>query len=208
MPIDALDCLLAYLGEQGGARTFASAPRYGSWVQEHADVTAAVGLALIESGADAATIARLRQWALAHRNHDGLWTSFWWSFDGYAAALMLEFLSASGGIPREVLDAALGYCRERGEASTAMEAASLLLIALRSGAPHRLPLKRLLARQRSDGSWPPSRCLKLAHQQAGGGREPLFEDGNGLMSTALSLSALKAALELVFDEGLREIAVA
>lgn len=41
MAIDAVDCLAAYLGPEGGARTFASAPRYGRWIQEHADVTAA-----------------------------------------------------------------------------------------------------------------------------------------------------------------------
>ncbi len=194
MPIDAVDCLAAYLGAEGGARTFASAPRYGRWIQEHADVTAALGLALIESGADAALIARLRQWALSHRNRDGLWTSFWWSFDGYAAALMLEFLAASGGIPRDVIEAAQRELRSMGEAATAMERASLLLMALRAGAPHAALLKRLLQAQRGDGGWPPSRCLKVPDQQAASASEPLFEDGAGLMSTALSLMALQAAL--------------
>jgi hypothetical protein len=211
MPIDAVECLSSYLGDEGGARTFASTPRYGRWIQEHADVTAALGLALIESGADTALIARLRQWTLSHRNRDGLWTSFWWSFDGYAAALMLEFLAASGGIPRDVLDATQRYLRARSEPATAMEAASLLLLALRIGVPHERRLKLLLMQQRSDGSWPPSRCLKVPDQQLASDSEPLFEDGDGLMSTASSLSALQAALtrmSLQPDDRRRETATA
>lgn len=67
-------------------------------------------------------------------------------------------------------------------------------MALRCAAPHDRCLSLLLEQQRDDGSWPPSRCLKGRDPQSETGSEPLFEDGDGLMSTALSLSVLQLAL--------------
>ena len=190
LPIEPVSCLEAYLGPEGGARTFACGPRYGSWTIEHADVTGVLGMALKEAGAEASTIERVRGWTLGKRNGDGLWTSFWWTFDDYAGARMLELLEGTGGVPADVAEAARRRLETAEEPLTAMETANLLMMALRVGVRPGALASSLLGRQCPDGGWPPSRVLKVPDQQSAAGDGAAFEDGNRLMSTAMAVMAL------------------
>ena len=195
LPIDPISCLEAYIGPAGGARTFVCGPRYGRWTIEHVDVTAVLGLAMKEAGASHSALERVRRWALDQRNGDGLWTSFWWTFDAYASARMLEFLSRTGGIPSDIVEASRRYIERRRDSTTAMETANLLTMALRVGANPNPWVCSLLGSQRSDGGWPPSRVLKVPDQKTVSNDKAVFEDGNRLMSTAMAVMALTEVLE-------------
>lgn len=190
LPVEPVPCLEGYVSPEGGARTFVCGPRYGRWTIEHADVTAVLGLAMKEAGAGDSTLGRIRRWALDQRNSDGLWTSFWWSFDAYAAARMLELLAGTGGIPADVAEAARAYLETKTDSSTPMETANLLMMASRVGVSPEAWLSPLLDSQRSGGGWPPSRVLKVPDQKTASGNDEVFEDCNGLMSTAMALMAL------------------
>lgn len=194
LPIEPVSCLEAYVGPEGGARTFACGPRYGSWTIEHADVTGVLGMALKEAGAAASTIERVRGWTLGRRNNDGLWSSFWWTFDAYAGARMLELLDGTGGVPAEVAEAARRGLETAAEPLTPMETANLLMMALRVGVRPDAWASSLLGRQRADGGWPPSRVLRVPDQKCPTGDGAAFEDGNSLMSTAMSVMALTELL--------------
>jgi squalene cyclase len=194
LPIEPISCLEAYVGPGGGARTFVCGPRYGRWTIEHVDVTAVLGLAMKEAGASGSALERVRRWTLDQRNGDGLWTSFWWTFDAYATARVLEFLAGTGGIPGDVVEASRCYVEQRRDSATAMETANLLMISSRAGACPDAWISSLLGRQRSDGGWPPSRVLKVPNQKTASEDESAFEDGNGLMSTAMAVMALTEIL--------------
>jgi hypothetical protein len=194
LPLEPIACLQAYLTADGGARTFACSPRFGRWAVEHADVTAVVGLAMTETGAGASELAPLRRWTLDQQQRYGMWTSFWWTFDAYCHAHMLEFLSGSGGIPTDVLNVSRGYLATTARAETSMEEANLLKLALVAGASADSHVSALLERQGPDGGWPPSRVLKVPDQTGASEDEAAFEDVNGLMSTAMSIIALTTFL--------------
>lgn len=194
LPIDPLSCLQAYIGPGGGVRTFLNQPKYGNWAVEHVDVTPLVGLALAEAGAPAALTERLRSWILARRNSAGTWNSFWWTFDAYATARNVEFLARSGGLPTDVRADVQRFLYARQSPTSAIEEAHLLLahVLVASAVQEAEPLvQRLLARQLGQGGWPPSRVLKVPGQRPGQSGEGVFEDGQGLMSTAMVLMALK-----------------
>jgi hypothetical protein len=193
LPIEPLSTLAAYLSPEGGARTFICGSKYGRWTIEHLDVTAVLGLAMKESGALGPELERLRRWTLDQRNGDGIWISFWWTFDAYATARMLEFLAATGGIPVEVVEASSRYLQGR-SSTTAMETANLLMMASGVGANVDSWVSLLLGSQRADGRWPPSRVLKVPDQKKASENETAFEDGNSLMSTAMSVLALTEVL--------------
>jgi hypothetical protein len=190
LPIEPIACLQAFVGAGGGARTFVAGARYGRWTLEHVDVTAVLGLAMSEAGAPRPALERLRGWLLDRRNGDGLWTSFWWTFDGYATARILEFLADTGGVPGDVVEAARHDVERRTAFTTTMEAANLLMVASRVGTRPHARVCSLLERQRADGGWPPSRVLKVPGQKSASPDEPAFEDVNGFMSTAMAVMAL------------------
>ena len=190
VPIEPVPVLTADLGPNGGARTFACGPRYGRWTLEHIDVTAVVALALKEAGAGDAVVCRAREWILGGRTHDGLWTGFWWTFDAYVIAQTLELLAATGGVPHPVAEASRRYLKQRADPDTVMEAASLLIIAQRTQVSGRVWRDLLLARQLTDGSWPPSRGLRVPDQHGSGTDGEVFADANRLMSTAMAVMAL------------------
>jgi hypothetical protein len=194
VPIEPISCLAAYVGPEGGARTFVCGPKYGRWTIEHVDVTAVLGLAMKEAGASGSALDRVRRWTLDQRNGDGLWTSFWWTFDAYATARVLEFLASTGGIPGDVVEASRCYVEKRRDYTTAAETANLLMMASRVGACPDAWIPSLLGCQRSDGGWPPSRVLKVPNQKTASEDELAFEDGNGLMSTAMAVMALTGIL--------------
>ena len=194
LPIDPVSCLRVYLGTSGGARTFLNQPRYGCWAVEHVDVTPVVGLALAEAGAPTSLIRRLREWILTRRNSDGVWNSFWWSFDAYATARNVEFLVRSGGIPEATREHVQRFLRIQCSPESAMEGAHLLmahaLVETEAGEAERL-VQMLLEWQLDQGGWPSSRVLKVPGQRAGDNGEAVFADVQGLMSTAMAVIALR-----------------
>jgi len=188
-PIAAEPCLRAYLGPSGGAQTFVASARYGTWVEEHADVTPVVGLALVESGAEEVTVSRLRSAVLGQRVR-GLWSSFWWTVDAYAIARNLEFLQATGGIPHDVRAAARVDLESRSGAESVFEAANLLVAAVLAGASRERFHSWIVERQLPSGGFGPSRALKLPHQRATSSEPPVFEDGAGVLTAAMAVLAL------------------
>ena len=194
LPIDPVSCLQVYLGTNGGARTFLNQPRYGRWAVEHVDVTPVVGLALVEAGAPTLLLGRLREWILAKRNSDGVWNSFWWTFDAYATARNVEFLVRSGGIPEAVREDVQRFLRIHRSPESAMEGAHLLLahalVETGAGEATRL-VQTLLEWQLDQGGWPSSRVLKIPDQRADDSGEAVFADVQGLMSTAMVVMALR-----------------
>jgi hypothetical protein len=161
---------------------------------EHADVTAVHGLAMREAGAPRAHWERARDWGLTRRNLDGLWSSFWWSFDAYATAHTLALLAATGGIPRDVAASARRSVERCAGGATAMETAHLSMIASRIRCHADAWGARLLDGQRADGAWPPSGVLKVPEQHRASGDAPAFEDGHALMSTSMAVIALTELL--------------
>lgn len=199
-PIEPCAALRTYLSVDGGARTFTRSPRYGRWTEEHADVTAVLGLALREADAEEETVAFVRRWALAHRDRAGLWRSFWWSYDAYVVAHQLELLAATGGVPSDVAAAAARWLEGHAPAITAMEAAHLLASAIRCGAPRLRWYAAVLAGQQGDGGWQASPVLRVPAQRGApgaaidAGELGVFADERRVMSTAMSIAALFAAV--------------
>lgn len=75
-----------------------------------------------------------------------------------------------------------------------MEDAHLLIAhaLVATGASEGEPLvQRILERQLGQGGWPPSKVLKVPGQRPGHSGEGVFEDGQGLMSTAMVVIALR-----------------
>lgn len=192
LPLDPIATLAQYLGPTGGAKTFASDARYGTWVQEHADVTALLGLAMHEAGAGPQTVMPLRQWLLDARTDEGLWHAFWWSFDTYAVVHGLEFLAATGALPRALVEAALASLMPPSSTQSTMEMAYGGMLAGLLDVCADAWMAALLHRQLSHGGWPPSRTLRVPQQAGAGPEGPTYEDVAGVMSTAVALRALGA----------------
>ena len=194
LPMDPVSCLRVYLGTGGGARTFLNEPRYGRWAVEHVDVTPVVGMALAEVGAPMSLLLRLREWILARRNSDGVWSSFWWTFDAYATARNVDFLARSGGLPEAAREDVKRFLQMHPSPKSAMEGAHLLMAhtLIKSEAVEAQRLVHILLKQQLDqGGWPPSRVLRVPAQGAGDSREAVFADVQGLMSTAMVVMALR-----------------
>jgi hypothetical protein len=195
--VTASSLLLSYLDESGHARTFLHKERHGTWAHAHADVTPLVGLALLAAGADASHIRQVRQASLAGRTAGDVWHSFWWSTDSYAIACNLEFLAASGGVPREVHRAACEWLRHAASPCSSWESAQHLNIAasleMTCTAIGKRLLETVLSWQQADKSWPASRVLLVPDQHRSGDRkaDAAYEDQERLMSTAAVVAALK-----------------
>jgi hypothetical protein len=153
-----------------------------------------------EVGVEDSALEQMREWTLGQRTGDGLWTPFWWTFNAYATAHMLEFLAATGGIPADVVEASRHYLEKKTDSTTAMESANLLMMALRVGVCSSPWISPLLGQQRFDGGWPPSRVLKVPDQKTACGDGEAFEDMKGLMSTAMAVMALTELLENNLDQ--------
>jgi hypothetical protein len=196
---DASRYLEPFLGESGGIRTFSTPERFGTWAQEHIDVTPTAGLALVESTSDGALVARLRAWCLAKQRAQGGWHSFWWSTDAYAVARNLEFLKSSGGIPANVLEGGRRWLLSQGAMGSAFEGAHLLVSAVLIGmieeTKSQCLVNDLLSFQMSDGSWPASSVLQVPHQWSEEAEVLLYADCNRLMSTAMASHSLRLWLQ-------------
>jgi hypothetical protein len=192
----ASECLQRYVTPLGAARTFHNTERFGTWSQEHADVTPLVGLALIAVGAGRHVVDRLRSAAMGARMQGGAWCSFWWSTDAYATARNLEFLAASGGLSSEVCGDVQTWMSDRPAPRSPFEAAHLLLAsALLERSPSQLCaqlVETLLEWQMEDGGWPASKVLLGPDQDKESTRPAsVHSDLNRIMSTAQVCEILK-----------------
>jgi hypothetical protein len=167
---------------------------FGAWSGDHPDVVAVVGLALAENGIDSPQIARLRERALALRNDQGVWTSYWWTDAAYAVARNIEFLDVSGGIPQAVGEAVGRWLRAQPSVGSAFDTAQRLLTSVALDERSRSDDfgERLLSLQCADGAWPVSETLRVPQQFGAASSTPVFADELRLMSTAMALTALKA----------------
>lgn len=195
--LSPVEFLLPFLNPGGGARTFLSAERFGSWGAVHSDVTPVVGLALIAAAAPRQVVETVREAVLAARVPNSGWNAFWWSCDAYATAQNLELLAASGGIPRDVRRQVAACLATADDPATPFEAAQHLTIAVRLSGP-RSPLafrlvERLLAWRSADHGWPPSPVLQVP-QQANPAHASIHADREGLMTSAMAVGALKGWL--------------
>jgi squalene cyclase len=191
---DATRYLQPFITESGGVRTFHHPERFGSWAQEHADVTPVAGLALVECAGDPVLVSRLRGWSLAQQRQDGAWSSFWWATDAYATARNLEFLESSGGVPSGILESCIGWLDGRNLTKSAFEGAQQLIIRVTVGMREAQVCAQLvdalLGLQMGDGSWPASSVLRIPNQKKQGG-DQLYGDNKRLMTTAMMVHALK-----------------
>lgn len=189
-------CLTGYLDALGHAHTFPGMP--SSWGAAHADVTPAVGLALLAVAAPQETVLRVRQAVLSARTPGGGWRSFWWSTDAYATAWALAFLSRSGGIPARVRSEDLDWLAARRASASALESACLLLAAATVSCGS-CPIatnfvdELLDAFDSAAGAWCPSPVLLVPSTDSPGGSnaDTAHADGNRLMTTAISCAALR-----------------
>ncbi|MGI5220449.1 hypothetical protein [Nocardia sp. CA-290969] len=189
-----------YVTSASGIRTFRSPKFFGSWADEHDEVTPAVGLAFLALG-DSSAVDRIRPRVVERHRESGGWTAFWWRSDAYGIAHNLMFLARTGGVPADVaaverarLDdfvARDGSCADT-PPEPPFDTAHRLIAAIRLDAQDHadLFLRALLEAQLPDGSWPPS-----ARMLVPGESDALeYIDDRGLLSTAV---AVMAAVEAV-----------
>ncbi|WP_327114351.1 hypothetical protein OHB12_34205 [Nocardia sp. NBC_01730] len=187
-----------YLTSTGGVRTFPSPAVFGSWADEHDEVAAMAGLALLALG-DKATADIIRLHTLSRHREHGRWLPFWWRSDAYVTAHNLNFLACSGGIPSSIAAAERERLSESvGPAGAGMAAgqessfdtAQRLITAVRLRASGHVNLLRqaLLAAQLPDGGWPASLGLLVPGQR--NQATQIFADDRRLLSTAMSVLAL------------------
>ena len=190
---DASALLKPFLGAIGGARTFRD-PVFGTWAQEHEDVTAVVGLALLECG-DGEWIERIRDWCIAAQTKEGSWPSFWWTTDVYVTAKNIEFLTASGVTREGILRRAAEWTLAQESDSSPFAAAHAVIALAHCGLGDHKQAWRLVDflgdLQLPDGSWPPSKTLLVPHQHRRDVPPAAFEDCRGFMTTATCLQALQ-----------------
>ena len=185
-----------YLEPGGLVRTFRGT-RFGAWASAHADVTPVLGLALHAIQEVSKVVDGVRKTALGQRSADGLWDSYWWTSRAYAIARNLEFLVATGGIPEEIRRRAVEWLSAQPDLdkSSFVVAQELAAAVLVDREMSRRRGETLLEMQQSDGGWAASRALLVPAQLPGLGQaESLAADEQRLMSTAMSMVALKSWL--------------
>lgn len=181
--LDSASLLSTYVTHSGRVHTFPSSDFFGSWGQEHDEVAALVGIALLSAGV----------FGLAERVRHGVlsrarWKPFWWRCYSYVCAQSLEFLSLGGGIPDEVMkrESATMACLSPSPSSAFDLAQRLSATTYLSG---NLPWGALLEAQEKDGGWPLSYELLVYDQRDEFSGVPKADDRR-LMSTAMSMLAL------------------
>lgn len=170
-----------YLGDDG-------------WGDSHGCVTPVVWLALPPPLRREAA-AGCREHLLHTRRADGSWPGYWWSSAFYPTLWAHRGLSAMDAAPPAPPG---GWCAVPSLSTlhSAAELAWMLDLAVLGGEPtlHCEALAAaLLALQRADGGWPPSRVLRVTpHWQRGAAARDgaLYADEAGLLGTAAAVLAL------------------
>jgi hypothetical protein len=190
-PIPVDDLTRPFLAPSGRARTFQPPERFGSWADEHDEVTAMVGLAYVAAGNAADSIARLRQAIIGAHDRASCWRTFWWTTPAYASAVNLEFLGVTGGVPGSIAESERSRLRSH-DAHSMLELALCLAAASHLRAPDHAErfLEGLLAQRLDDGSWPSSRVLRVPAQRDAR-IHTLHADERRLFGTAQAVAAIK-----------------
>jgi hypothetical protein len=191
--VDSLALLGPHVDPSGGVHTFLEPDRFGSWAEAHPEVTALAGVVLVALDAPRPLIELLRDRCLAWRD-GGCWPSFWWATPAYSTACAVRFLRAVDALraPERIEAWAIAQLERQ---PSSLELAELTRIGVDLGSRELsgAALELLLAGQREDGGWPPSRLL-LVPPQRGPGEPQVAADPRGLMSTAAAVTALKAVV--------------
>lgn len=162
------------------------------WQSAHADVAAMVVECLRRAGGHEARVARGEAW-LVQACVDGVLPAYWWSDDAYALWLQARTgsltITAAPAL-RALLDSPLG-CPQLAMALTA--AVSLGNFEPRAYAA----VRRLLAAQLVDGSWPCGPCLRVTsphYRDAGQAVSGMVvADRRRVFATAHAVAALQCA---------------
>jgi hypothetical protein len=178
----------------GRAHTFEHT-QHGTWSDAHDDVTPVVGLALLSCDGHRKSLPRLRAAVVDNQRADGLWTSFWWASDVYAAFWSAYFLRRSGGLPSRT-SARLRACLSDAPIPDGTLASALwLLLALELEHRDCLLQERLVDRLLeacADHGWSGSPLLLVPARFEGDAASPPgpHADPRGLMTTAVACWAL------------------
>lgn len=189
--IDPNVFLAGFVSPNGDTRTFQNSLRFGTWAKNHSDVAPLIGMLLIECGGDLAYIAQLRRACLTSCYRNRLWEAFWWTTESYAISRNLEFLEASGGIPREVRCLARDWLTSKPKPRSAFEAAQDLNVAVTLSLDITNYAQALLEFQLEKGNWPPSPVLLVPNQgMCAEQSRSTYADVHCLMTTAMATLAL------------------
>ena len=187
--------LLQYVDSFGEAHTFNDF-NTGSWSKVHSDVTALVGLALIDTHANLAIISSIRKAVLARTQCHWPPLTFWWSTNSYGLSWTIAFLERSGGLPRNLFEPTIQWLdKNSSETLTTFEHA-LDLISLSSLQQAHTSVAiwhvtQLIAMFQERG-WKGSLLLLVPPQREG--EKNIFPIGphsdSGIMTTSLALASL------------------
>ena len=184
---DPVRWLRAYVDPGGGVHTFCE-PGLGSWTDPHDDVAANVGLALLASPTSGPLAAQIRQRLISRFP----WQTFWWSTPTYGIAWVLRFLTASGGLPRQVRENARAWLASLPATTCCFENAHRLTIWMQLENVERIELElvnEILDAQAGHGGWPPSTGLLVPAHEAGGRTSPNSEI-RGALTTSICVRVL------------------
>jgi hypothetical protein len=189
--IDPIGCLTGFINRNHSIRTFQDPIRFGTWAETHHDVMPLIGTVLLECGGNSALITNLRNTCLAGRRHNKLWKAFWWTTDSYAINRNLEFLEASGGIPKEIYNLSRDWLISKPKPQSAFEAAQDLMVSITLSLDIPTYAHILLEFQQEEGNWPSSNVLIVPGQRLRPRRSKnTYADIHSLMTTAMATIAL------------------
>lgn len=196
-PVD-LDFLLAHQRRDGGFSTYLADDGWGA---SHACVTAAVLLALQQTGRDE-VIDNAHRWLRAARKDNDAWNGYWWSGPFYPTLLAVQALSDR--CPSDAYQKLLSTLPGLSVIRSTFDLACALSLAILTGEDTRLIqllTQRLCGLQRDDGGWPASTCLRVTPHWLSSteNRRPaalgnVYADNNGLISSVFACSALALVL--------------
>lgn len=196
VPAGCLARLREFQRVDGGFATYQREHPDDTWGHSHADVTAAVLLALAPSPNAGAAVAAGAAYAAAQQRTDGGWPSYWWHSPAYATRVNVAALRHLG-VPfdtRAAAVAAQAAAASGGPFDLALALATTVDI---DGAPPAGALAALAAAQDVDGSWPSAPVLRLTDPRCatpwlGTQTGTLYADPRRLFTTATALTGLAA----------------
>lgn len=197
VPEFLLKAVLDNESPSGGFPTYAPSGMGGTaahgWQVAHPEVSAIVVECLRRHGGHEDAIARTCRW-LESTTREGVIPNYWWNGEYYS----LWIQARTGLLPvsaRTRVERALGAAGEIPQLPMLLVAA--LAANMRSGGVV-AAIRRLLALQLSDGSWPCARCLRVTdpacRDPVGTHHGPDYADHRRVLSTAHALAALSAVL--------------
>ena len=183
-----------YMDADGGMHTYTDRERFGSWAQEHPEVTAVAGTLLTRLNVADQLIRLVCKRCLDTRTPSAdHWPAFWWTTGAYATAHSLGFLRRAGGLGENVAASVADWVVAQSDgAETAFDVAHLCQAAVHLGLTSLSQGlgETLLTSQASDGGWGPSETLVVPAQHRPSQQTAV--DDRRQMTTAVVVSSLKA----------------